>query len=158
LEDIVKFESLLERLPGKGGEFYMTVPDEIVSQFVNGRKPTRIRCNLNDSVDFQCAIRPRGGGGFYINVATQIRQKGKLRLGQKLYAMIKKDDSEYGRDMPVELSELLGLDDEGNRLFHEQLPSMQRNIIHYISGAKSIQIRIDRAIMMIERLKGKPKH
>ena len=68
---------------------------------------------------------------------------------------LKKDDSEYGRDIPEELKELLELDDEGNRLFKEQLPSRQRNIIHYIAGAKSVQIRIDRAIMMIDRLKGR---
>jgi len=153
LEELVYFESRLDRLPGKGGEFYMEVPDEIVAQFVEGRKPARIRCRLNDLIDFQCAIRPRGGGGFYINLGAPLRQEAKLVLGQKLFAAIKKDDSEYGRDMPEELKELLELDDEGNSLFKEQLPSHQRNIIHYIAGAKSVQIRIDRAIMMIERLK-----
>lgn len=153
MEDIVHFESILDRLPKKGGEFYMMVPDEIASKFVEGRKPARVRCNLNGVVDFQCAIRPRGGGGFYINVATPIRQAGKLVLGQKLFAAIKKDDSEYGRDLPEELRELLEMDDEGSRLFNGQLPGIQRNIIHYVSGAKSVQVRIDRAIMMINRLK-----
>lgn len=151
----IHFESRIDRLPRKGGEFFMMVPDEVAAVFVEGRRPARVRCRLNDAVEFQCAIRPKGGGGFYINVGTPIRQAAKLVLGQTIAATVIRDDSEYGRDMPEELKELLAMDDEGDRLFHKQLPSMQRNIIHYVSGAKSVQIRIDRAIMMINRLKGR---
>ena len=155
MEDVVRFESTLDRLPRKGGEFYMIVPDEIAMQFVEGRKPARVRCLLNGKVDFQCAIRPKGGGGFYINIGTPLRQEGKFVLGQKLHAQIRKDESEFGRDVPEELQELLELDEEGKRLFYESLPSHQRAIIYYVAGAKSVQVRIDRAIMMINRLKVK---
>ena len=131
----------------------MVVPDEIAMQFVEGRKPARVRCVLNEKVEFQCAIRPRGGGGFYINIGTPLRQEGKFVLGQKLVAKISKDESEFGRDMPEELHELLEIDHEGKRLFYESLPRRQRAIIYYVAGAKSVQIRIDRAIMLIDRLR-----
>jgi len=155
MEDVVRFESILDRLPRKGGEFYMLVPDEVAMQFVEGRKPARVRCLLNGKVDFQCAIRPKGGGGFYINIGTPLRQEGKFVLGQKLYAEVRKDESEFGRDVPEELQELLDMDEEGKRLFYDSLPSHQRAIIYYVAGAKSVQVRIDRAIMMINRLKVK---
>ena len=155
METPVYFESILDRLPKKGGEFFMMVPDDIALQFVTGRRPVRIRCTLNEQINFQCAIRPKGDGGFYINIGTPIRAEGKLRLGQKLFASIQKDDSEFGRDLPEELEELLAIDEEGNRLFLQLLPSHQRGIIHYVAGAKSVQVRIDRAIKMIDRLKGK---
>lgn len=153
MEDQVYFESILERLPKKGGEFYMMVPDQVAAQFVQGRKPARVRCVINGSVHFQCAIRPKGGGGFYINVATQLRQQGKLILGQKLNAAVGQDDSEYGRDMPEELQELLAQDEEAKHLFERAKPANQRAIIHYIASAKSVQVRIDRSIMMTDRLK-----
>jgi hypothetical protein len=155
MENVVRFESILDRLPKKGGEFYMIVPDEVAMQFVQGRKPVRVRCLLNGHVDFQCAIRPKGGGGFYINIGTPLRQQGKFVLGQKLHAEVRPDDSEFGRDVPEELQELLEMDEEGKRLFYESLPSHQRAIIYYVAGAKSVQVRIDRAIMMINRLKVK---
>jgi hypothetical protein len=155
MENSLQFESKLERLPGKGGVFYITVPNEIAQQYVEGRRPARIRCLLNGAVEFQCAIRPQGGGGFYINVGAPLRQQGKFVLGQKLSAEVCEDDSEFGRDMPEELIELLEMDQQGKELFLASLPSLQRAIIHYISGAKSIQIRIDRAIMMNDRLKVK---
>jgi hypothetical protein len=156
LDVTVHFESQLTRFPKKGGAYYFVVPDAVADQFVEGRKPARVRCRVNDQVDFQCAIRPMGGGGFYINMSTALRQQGKITLGQLLFISIAKDDSMYGRDLPEELSELLALDEERNLLFQALLPSHQRGIIHYVAAAKSVQVRIDRAIMMINRLK-KPK-
>ncbi|WP_031529921.1 YdeI/OmpD-associated family protein [Dyadobacter crusticola] len=153
MPDFVHFESVLDRLPKKGGEFYMIVPDEVALQFVEGRKPARIRCLLNGQIEFQCAVRPKGGGGFYINIGTPIRQEAKLQLGQPLFAKIWKDESEFGRDIPEELAELLEMDPEGKKAFYDQLPSHQRGMIYYIAGAKSMQVRIDRAIKMINRLK-----
>ena len=119
----------------------MLVPDEVAMQFVEGRKPARVRCLLNGKVDFQCAIRPKGGGGFYINIGTPLRQEGKFILGQKLHAEVRKDESEFGRDVPEELQELLEMDEEGKRLFYDSLPSHQRAIIYYVAGAKSVQVR-----------------
>jgi hypothetical protein len=155
MENSIHFESILDRLPAKGGVFYMVVPDQIAQQFVEGRRPARVRCKLNGMVEFQCAIRPKGDGGFYINVGTPLRQQGKFILGQKLSVVVWKDESEFGRDMPEELQELLAMDEEGNQLFSKLLPSHQRGIIHYVAGAKAVQVRIDRAIMMINRLKVK---
>ena len=131
----------------------MMVPDQVAAQFVEGRTPAGVRCVKNGLVILKCASRPRGGGGFYINVATQLRQQGKLVLGQKLHATVRKDDSEYGRDMPEELEELLAQDEEAKRLFENAKPVNQRAIIHYIASAKSVQVRIDRSIMMTDRLK-----
>ncbi|CAG5071993.1 hypothetical protein DYBT9623_03933 [Dyadobacter sp. CECT 9623] len=153
MQESIHFEATLDRLPKKGGEFYMLVPDEVAAQFVEGRKPARVRCVLNEKVEFQCAIRPRGGGGFYINIGTPLRQEGKFVLGQKLFAKVWKDESEFGRDMPEELKELLEIDEVGKRLFYESMPSKQRAMIYYIARAKSVQVRIDRAIMFIDRLK-----
>ncbi|TDE08389.1 YdeI/OmpD-associated family protein [Dyadobacter psychrotolerans] len=153
MENAVSFHSVLERFAKKGGEFYMIVPDEVARQFVTGRKPGRVRCRLNDQIDFQCAIRPMATGAFYINLANEIRKKAKIVLSDKLSATVVKDDSEYGRDMPIELTELLEQDPEGFELFQNLLASHQRGIIHYVDSAKSVQLRIDRAVKMINRLK-----
>ena len=153
MADSVQFESILERMPGKGGLFYMPVPQEAALQFMPDRKPVRVVCMLNNSVEFQCAIRPKGDGGFFINVGPSIRAEAKLALGCKLFVKIWPDESTYGRDLPEELSELLAIDPEGNRLFHQLLPGLQRGIIHYVASSRIVQTRIDRAIKMIDRLK-----
>jgi hypothetical protein len=153
LEEFVHFETRIDRFDTKAGSYYMAVPDEVVAIFVTGRKPERVRCVLNGTVAFQCAIRPISNAGFYINVATQIRNQARVVLGQIVQVAVKKDDSVYGRDMPEELTELLSQDEHGSQLFDAILPGKQRGIIHYIASAKSVQVRIDRAMMMVNRLK-----
>ncbi|RAJ94478.1 bacteriocin resistance YdeI/OmpD-like protein [Larkinella arboricola] len=151
----VRFESILERFEQRDRTHYMAVPDEVAQQFTRP-KPVRIMCLLNDSIEFHCALRPKGDGSFFISIGTPIRQQGKLQLGDRLQVVIWKDDSQYGRKMPEELTELLAIDEEGNRLFHALTPNQQRGIIYYVDGAKTPQVRIDRAIMMIDRLKINP--
>jgi len=146
------FTTVLDRFPGKGGLYYIDVPDAVAKKFTS-TKPVRVVCTLDDKVEFHCAIRPKGGGEFYINVAAPLRAKAKLKLEQKVSATVRIDKSEYGRKMPKELKELMEQDENGNKLFHELLPGKQRGIIHYVDSAKSIDKRIERAIMMINRLK-----
>ncbi|MCF2447677.1 YdeI/OmpD-associated family protein [Dyadobacter sp. CY345] len=153
MKDSLHFESILERLPGKGGLFYMSVPVEIAQQFMPDRKPVRMVCLLNNQVKFQCAIMPKSDGGYYINVGTPLRTEGKFTLGCKLSAEVWQDESQYGRDMPEELAELLAIDEIGDKLFHALLPGHQRGIIHYVASSKVVQTRIDRAIKMLDRLK-----
>lgn len=112
-------------------------------------------CLLNNQVKFQCAIRPKSDGSFYINVGTPLRAEGKFTLGCRLFAEVWQDESTYGRDMPEELAELLAIDEVGDKLFHALLPSHQRGIIHYVASSKVVKTRIDRAIKMIDRLKVK---
>lgn len=76
MEDFVHFESQLDRFPKKGGEFFMLVRDEIAIQFVTGRKPERIRCTINGTVNFQRTIRPKEGG----EISMGIRFIAKSRL------------------------------------------------------------------------------
>ncbi|WP_460674279.1 YdeI/OmpD-associated family protein [Larkinella ripae] len=148
----VQFESVIERFEQRDRTHYMAVPDEVAQQFTR-TKPVRMLCRLNGTVEFHCALRPKGDGTFYISVGTPIRQQGKLKMGDVVRAAIWKDESEYGRKMPEELIELFAIDEEGNRLFHALTPSQQRAILYYVDGAKNPQIRVDRAIMMIDRLK-----
>ena len=150
----VHFTAVLDRFAGKGGLYFIGVPDRVAKTFTS-TKPVRMVCTLNNTVEFHCAIRPKGGGLFYINVAATHHAKAKLTLGQKIAVTVRPDQSEYGRQMPKELKELMEQDANGNKLFHELTPSKQRGIIHYVDSDKSIDKRIERALMMINRLKNK---
>ncbi|GAB3935885.1 YdeI/OmpD-associated family protein [Larkinella terrae] len=150
----IRFESVIDRFTSQNGMHYIDVPDEVAQPFTSPT-PLRLVCLLNGKLEFHCALRPKGNGSFYISIGTPIRQQLKLRPGDKVQVVIWKDDSEYGRKMPEELQELLTIDEEGNRCFQALKPSEQRGIIYYVDGAKNNQIRVDRAIKMIDRLKKK---
>lgn len=59
--------------------------------------------------------------------------------------------------MPEELEALLEQDLNGARLFEALSAGKQRYIIHYVSGVKSSQKKIDRAIKLINNLKTMPE-
>ncbi|MBO9638157.1 MAG: DUF1905 domain-containing protein [Siphonobacter aquaeclarae] len=146
------FDSVLDRLEDRGGLHFVAVPAEIAQQ-VKQSGHSRLVCTLNHLLDFHCAIQSDGQGGFFILVGTDIRRKLKLAIGQRLSLSIIPDTSEFGRPMPEEFQAVLDTEDEGRRLFLELKPSMQRNILYWVSSAKSVDKRIERSLEMIRRLK-----
>ncbi|MEO5905525.1 MAG: YdeI/OmpD-associated family protein, partial [Saprospiraceae bacterium] len=73
--------------------------------------------------------------------------------GSKINVSLKKDESEYGLPFPEELKELLDQDKEGNRLFHALTPGKQRNMIYAVSQVKNTDLRIHRAMIILQHLK-----
>ena len=80
-------------------------------------------------------------------------KKLAIRDGDTLNFELDEDSSEYGMPMPEELQVLLDQDEYGKQRFDELTKGKQRNIIYFVSQAKSSQVRIDRAIQLIEKLK-----
>jgi Domain of unknown function (DUF1905)/Bacteriocin-protection, YdeI or OmpD-Associated len=146
------FHSIIERLPYKGGMHFIRVPQRIALLF-SERKSVRIFCMINDTIEYPCALRPDGKGGFFINVGTPILKKGNLTLNQKIRTTIRKDNTKYGHKIPAELSELLAQDLEGKLYWDGLSNGAQRSLIYYIAQAKSIEKRIERSLLFINRLK-----
>ncbi len=149
--DVIRFGSVIRRHEGFRGH-YIDVPAEASCHFSNPRN-LRLLCSIEGGEEFHCALRPKGNGTFEISVGTPVRKAGKLRLDQKVVVSLRPDPSAYGRPMPEELVELLAIDEEGSRVFHAAKPGVQRGILYYINNGRTIQTRIDRAILMIDRLK-----
>lgn len=96
---------------------------------------------------------PYGDGSYFINFNKEIRTKiSKANLHQ-LHISIQIDESEYGLPFPEELKELLELDEEGNHHFHNLTIGKQRNLIHLIGKPKNSDIRIRKAITVVDYLK-----
>ena len=150
--DKVSFRSRVDKKVGKGGYHFISVPNKIASQFTS-TKAVRVFCNIDDKLEFACAIRPDGEGGFFINVNTTKMQKAKLRLGQEVSASVKKDKTTYGYKMPSELKAILDTDEEAKKYWGAVRNSYQRQMIYYIDSAKSVDKRIERSLLFINRMK-----
>lgn len=146
------FNSVVEKKSGKGGYHFITVPNAIAKQFTD-TKAARVFCSINDVMEFACAIRPDGEGGFFINVNTTKMQKAKLKVGQKVKASVRVDKTEYGYKMPKELQAILDTDDEAKKYWDAVRNSYQRQMIYYIDSAKSVEKRIERIFLFVNRMK-----
>ncbi len=147
-----KFSSTLDRFNSDLWHFYLPVPVDISSYFIENKKK-RLKCTLNGQITFQCALMPYGEGKYFINVNKERRRKLKIETGDDVEVVLMPDDSKYGLPMPEEFSELLKIDEEGNRIFHELTPGKQRNLLFIVGKPKSSDKRLEKAVVVIEHLK-----
>ena len=145
----VQFNAVIER---QKGMHVVVVPGRVAKQFTP-RKAVRVFCALEDKIEYACAIRPDGDGGFYINVATTKLRQAKLKPGQKVSVTVRKDETKYGHKEPKELKELLAMDEAGRKYWEKMTNSQQRVCIYYVNQAKSVDKRIERCLLFINRLK-----
>jgi len=99
------------------------------------------------------ALMPQGNGDFFINVNKEIRKKQSLELGDKITIELEKDSSKYGMPLPDELKTAWELDEEGHSIFHSLTMGKQRSLVYIIGKPKSSDIRIKKALTMLEYLK-----
>ncbi|MCB0523205.1 MAG: DUF1905 domain-containing protein [Lewinellaceae bacterium] len=147
-----QFTSSLEISTNKLWGAHFAVPDLVSGILIDG-EDRRVICTLNEKVEYQCAMLPRGDGSFLITVNKKIREQLKLQAGSTLRVSLKKDTSEYGLPMPEEMAEVLAQDDEGNKLFHALTPGKIRTLLYIAGNVKSSEKRISRSIAIVEHLK-----
>ncbi|MBL6445130.1 DUF1905 domain-containing protein [Fulvivirga sp. 29W222] len=130
---------------------YLEIPKEVVDEY--GTMKIRLVCTVNNVLSFQCGLMALGKGKAYISINAKRMKELGVKLGDQVQVALEKDNSKYGMDVPEELEELLKQDYEGKRRFDKLTPGMQRYIIYYVSGVKSPNLKLERAIRLIENLK-----
>jgi hypothetical protein len=98
-----------------------------------------------------------GKGKAYISLNKKIVKQANLESDDAVTVSLAPDQSKYGMEMSKELKELLNQDLEGKKRFDGLVGGKQRYIIYYVKKVKSPQLRIERAVMLIENLKKLPK-
>lgn len=151
----IEFSSQVQRLNYLLGMHYLFVPAEIVKK-LGGKLNIRLICTVNNSLKYHCGLVGLKDGDAYIAINKKRLLQLGLKEGESAMVSLSPDNSKYGMEMPEELDILLEQDPEGNERFHKLSPGKQRNIIYYVSSVKSQQLRIDRAIFLIENLKKLP--
>lgn len=150
--EILHFTSTLELSNNKLWGAHFVVPDIIARVFVSN-DARRVVCVLNEKIEYQCALLPKGDGAFLITVNKKMRDTLGLKAGSPLAVSLRKDESEYGLPMPDELDEVLRQDEPGSRLFHALTPGKIRTLLYIVGQVKDPDKRIGRALAILEHLK-----
>jgi antitoxin component of MazEF toxin-antitoxin module len=154
MQPSINYKSYVNKLPHLPGH-YFEVPPEIVQQ-LGGKFKVRLLCTINNKLTFQGGLVALGGGSGYISINNKRLKQLGLKSGDKVQVKLETDQSEFGMEIPEELAELFNQDTEGKRRFDMLTPGKQRYIIYYVAGVKNSQLRIDRALLLIENLKCLP--
>lgn len=148
----VRTTATLETHGNGNGWHFIKVSRKTGERLPSDGKSRRVVCTLNGKESFQCALM-LSQGDFYILVNKRIRTALGAVEGDILKVTLEPDTSKYGLPMPEEFKEVLNQDTEGNELFHALTPGKQRSLIYTVSSAKDVDIRIHRALIVMEHLK-----
>jgi hypothetical protein len=148
----MEFTAKLENFNTKLWTYHIKVPNAIARHYLEmGDK--RVICNLNDAMEFQCAIMSAGDGVYFINVNKKIRDQLNLKEGNKIKVELEKDTSEFGLPFPDELKEVLRQDKAADGFFKKLTPGKQRNLIYIAGQPKTSDLRILRSVIIADHLK-----
>ncbi len=152
-EDTLHFNSVLEESTNKLWGCHFAIPQVVAETLIAQREDRRVVCALNEKTEYQCAMLPRGDGTCLITVNKKLQKELGLTIGSKVQVSLRKDDTEYGLPMPVELAEVLAQDPEGNRFFHALTPGKLRTLLYIVAQVKNTDARIARALTIVDHLK-----
>lgn len=148
----MKFSAPLEKLNSAVYGHCVLVPKTVSDQLLatNGR---RVICTLNASITYQCALIPLGNATYFINITKSLHKQLQVKIGSIIHVELKADDSAYGLPVPEELQVLFEQDMEGSEVFHSLTPGKQRTLLHIIGKPKNSDLRLKKALTIINYLK-----
>lgn len=153
----IRFHATIHRLQHLLNVHYVEVtPAELGRLGI--RQSVRLKCVLQGvgKVNFQCGLVALGNGSFYITINNgRLKTLGR-KEGQSVDVSLQLDESEFGMEMPDALAELFAQDFQGYECFKHLPAGKQRYVIYHVSQVKNQQLRVNRAITLIENLKKYP--
>ncbi|MES2764098.1 MAG: DUF1905 domain-containing protein [Bacteroidota bacterium] len=132
--------------------FYLEIPATVVKK-IGGIGKQRLICEVNQQLKFQCGLMSLPEGKAYISINSKRMKELGVGMGDIVAIILTEDTSEYGVDVPEELTELFKQDTEGKRRFDLLKPGMQRYILNHVAVVKSPQLKLERAFTLITNLK-----
>jgi hypothetical protein len=148
----IELDSQLQKSGGKLWGWYIPL-DDLMVQEIKDRGWKRLIAYIDDAEPLHCAVVPLGNGLKGITLNKPFVKKNAFVLDQKLHLVIKEDTSKYGMPLSEEFSATLESDPEALVHFENLSPGKQRNLIYFADNVKSSNIRIRRALVVMEHLK-----
>jgi hypothetical protein len=146
-----KSEQIIDQLEKrKGGYFFLKVDAEIVEKFEKKRN-TRLICELDNKLSFQCGLNHLGDGNFFIIVSTKNLKAIDRKVGETIQFELKEDPNQLGIDMPETIEILLEQDTELKAKFNKFTDGKKRSILVQTSKIKDIDKQIARTIELINK-------
>jgi hypothetical protein len=125
------------------------IPIDIVKKLPAGR--VRVEGKVNQ-VPFNLAIQSKKNGPKYLSVSMAMRKSAKVKPGDKVKVSFVIVDPDK-LDLPEEMQAVLAQDDEGAKKWKKLTVGLQRSLVHYINSSKNIDVRIERALFLINKVK-----
>ncbi len=125
------------------------IPVEIIKKLPAGR--VRVEGKLN-ATPFNLAIQFKKGGARYLSISQAMRRSAKIKPGDKVKVSFRLVDADK-LELPEEMEAVLAQDEAGAKLWNKLTVGLQRSLVHYINSTKNVDLRIERALYLINKVK-----
>lgn len=125
------------------------IPVEVVKKLPKGR--IRVEGKLNELI-FNLAIQFKKTGARYLSISQAMRKSAKIKPGDKVKVSFQMVDPDK-LELPEEMEAVLAQDEAGAKLWNKLTVGLQRSLVHYINSTKNIDLRIERALFLINKVK-----
>lgn len=125
------------------------IPMDVVKELPTGR--VRVEGKLNN-VPFNLAIQSKKDGLKYLSVSQAMRRSAGVKPGDPVKVRFTLVDADK-LDLPEEMQAVLEQDSEGAKKWNKLTVGLQRSLVHYINSSKNVDVRIERALFLINKVK-----
>ncbi|MFK8057327.1 MAG: YdeI/OmpD-associated family protein [Saprospiraceae bacterium] len=132
---------------GYNGKLF--VDTELVERMAAGNKGSkRIIVSVAETIEWHAAFIPGGKGDYFIIVNKERVKALRQNVSDlnNLTVTLLPDESDYGMPMPVELGELLAMDNEADKYFHALTPGKMRALMYLVAKPKREETRLKKAV------------
>lgn len=155
----VEFSCSIDRLD-KLKLHYLEIPEAKLRELADAQTKSiynqRVEVTVNDHLTWKGGTVSLGNGNAYITISTARMKQLGVTIGDKVNVTLRRDNSEFGFDVPSEFSEVLRQDHEANARFQQLTRSFQRYIIYMVTQYKTVDKRIEKSLFYLENLKRAP--
>ena len=138
--------------PEKGYMHYILLSQADVKRLTTGGNK-RIICQFNDQYKIHAAIMRTKEGMYYVMIGSQHLKALQLKAGSIVKLQLKKDDTELQFSVPEEFAEVLATDPAAEKIFNTLTPGNKRGLIALVNMVKSSDKKIERSLLIAEKLK-----
>ena len=150
------FKTAIQRLD-KLKLFYVEIPFDILTFFSNSETKNiynqRLMISINACEMWHGGVVSLGNQTGYISIKGKILKDLGIHLDDEVTVYLTEDNSEYGMEFPEELSEVLAQHPAEEKIFFNLSMGKRRYMLYFVGQAKSSEKRIERAFVMLEKLK-----
>jgi Bacteriocin-protection, YdeI or OmpD-Associated/Domain of unknown function (DUF1905) len=144
-------KAVIEKTSGAAHHF-IRVEEKYATRFLkNGNK--RVVCSIDSHPVIHCALQKRAGNDYLIHLGQKTMKQFKLKAGQIVHVKLEIDTSELQSPMPEELKAVLDTDAAAWAIFDSLSAGNKRSLVYLILQVKSIDKRIERALLVADKLK-----
>ncbi len=113
----------------------------------------RVVCRLNNQLDLHAAIMKTKEGMYYVMIGLKYLKQLKLTINSKVIAAISIDKTDLQFNIPEEFAEVIATDSKAKVIFDSLTAGNKRGLIALVNMVKSSDKKIERALLIAEKLK-----